>query len=66
MWRMGYQIWGIWRWDGVWLVDYLVWFGFCRGMLIYYSICDIRTPAALCAYPVDALSLMQPITPTMT
>ena len=35
-------------------------------MLVYYSIYDIRTPAALCAYPGDALSLMQPITPTMT
>ena len=46
-----------------WLI---VWFGFCRGMLVYYSICNIRTSAALCAYPVAAPSVIQPITPTMT
>jgi len=49
-----------------WLIIWfgLVFVGVC--MLVYYSIYDIRTPAALCAYPGDALSLMQPITPTMT
>lgn len=49
-----------------WLI---IWFGLgfigvC--MLVYYSICDIRTPAALCTYPVVAPSLVQPITSTMT
>ncbi len=35
-------------------------------MLVYYFICNIRTPVALCAYPVVAPSVVQPITPTMT